>query len=87
MEYKGMNEYLCKSTTRFRKYNKMNTNGEVMVMMMMKTMMKPPMIFVAAWMMPGCKFPLQIPSGGEVSAFSGVSGGLLSDLIARGEST
>ena len=86
MEYKGMNEYLCKSTTRFRKYNKMNTNGEVMVMMM-KTMMKPPMIFVAVWMMPGCKFPLQIPSGGEVSAFSGVSGGPISDPIARGEST
>ena len=55
-------------------------------MMMMKMMMKPPMIFVAAWMMPGCKFPLQIPSGGEVSAFSGVSGGLISDPIARGES-
>ena len=53
MKYKGMSEYLCKSTTRFRKYNKMNTNGEVMVMMMMN----PPMIFVAAWMMPGCKFP------------------------------
>ena len=64
----------------------MNTNGEVMVMMM-KTMMKPPMIFVAAWMMPGCNFPLQIPSGGEVSAFSGVSKGLISDPIARGEST
>ena len=82
-----MNKYLCKSTTRFRKYNKMNTNGEVMVMMMMKTMMKPPMNFVAAWMMPGCKFPLQIPSGGEVSAFSGVYGGLIYDPIARGEST
>ena len=58
MEYKGMNKYLCKSTTRFRKYNKMNTNGVMMVVMMMKMMPKPPMIFVAAWMMPGCKFPL-----------------------------
>ena len=66
MEYKGMNEYLCKSTTRFRKYNKINTNGVMMVVMMMKVMPKPPMIFVAVWMMPGCKFPLQIPSGGEV---------------------
>ena len=26
MEYIGMNEYLCKSTTRSRKYNKMNVN-------------------------------------------------------------
>ena len=83
MEYKGMNEYLCKSTTRFRKYYRMNNNG----VMMMNMMPKPPMIFVVAWMMPGCKFPLQIPSGGEVSAFSGVSGGLISDPIARGEST
>ena len=39
MEYNEMNKYLCKSTTRFRKYNKINTNGELMVMMMMKTMM------------------------------------------------
>ena len=85
MEYKGMNEYLSKSTTRFRKYNKMNTNGVMMVMMKMKTMMKPPMIFVAAWMMPGCKFPLQIPSGGEISVFSGVSRGLISDPIAWSE--
>ena len=44
MEYKGMNEYLCKSTTKFRKYNKMNTSG----VMMMEMMPKPPMIFVAA---------------------------------------
>ena len=87
MEYKGMNKYLCKSTTRFRKYNKMITNGVEMVMRSMKMMMKPPMIFVAAWMMPGCKFPLQIPSGGEVSAFSDVSAGLISHPIARGEST
>ena len=69
MEYKVMNEYLCKSTTRFRKYNKMNTNGVEMVMQSVKMMMRPSVIFVAAWMMPGCKFPLQIPSGGEVSAF------------------
>jgi len=27
MEYNEMNKYLCKSTTEFRKYNKMNTNG------------------------------------------------------------
>ena len=47
MEYKGMNEYLCKSTMKFRKYNKMNTSG-VMMMMMMEMMPKPPMIFVAA---------------------------------------
>ena len=80
-----MNEYLCKSTTRFRKYNKMN--GVEMVMKSMKMMMKPSVIFVAAWMMPGCNFSLQIPSGGEVSSFSGVSGGLISDLIAQGEST
>ena len=78
-----MNKYLCKSTTRFKKYNKVNTNGVVMVM---KMMMKPPMISVAAWMMPGCKFPLHIPSGGEVSAFSGVSGDLISDPITQGES-
>ena len=30
MEYNEMNKYLCKSTTEFRKYNKMNTNeGDV----------------------------------------------------------
>ena len=49
MEYKGMNKYLCKSTTQFRKYNKMNTSG-VMMMVMMKMMPKPPMIFVASRM-------------------------------------
>ena len=54
-----MNEYLCKSTTRFRKYNKMNTNGVEMVMKSMKMTMKLSVIFVAAWMMPGCKFPSQ----------------------------
>ena len=31
-----------------------------------------------------CEFPLQIPSGGEVSAFSGVSGRLISDPLAQG---
>ena len=82
-----MNKYLCKSTTRFSKYNKMNTNGVEMVMKSMEMMMEPLVIFVAAWIMPRCKFPLQISSGGEVSAFSGVSGGLISDPIARGEST
>ena len=48
MEYKGTNEYLCRSTTRFRKYNKMNTNGVMMMVMMMEMMPKPPRIFVAA---------------------------------------
>ena len=28
MEYIGMNEYLCKSTTKSRKYNKMDVNGD-----------------------------------------------------------
>ena len=50
MEYKGMNEYLCKSTTRFRKCNKMDANGVMMMEMMMKVMPKPPMIFVAVRM-------------------------------------
>ena len=50
MEYRGMNEYLCKSTTRVRKYNKMNTNEVMMMEMMMKMMPKPPKIFVAARM-------------------------------------
>ena len=86
MKYRWMNKYLCKSITRFRKYNKINTNGVEMVMKSMEMMMEPLVIFVAAWMMPGCKFPHQIPSGGEVSAFSGVSGGPISDPIARGES-
>ena len=65
----------------------MNTNGVMMMEMMMKMMPKPPMIFVAVRMMPGCKFPLQIPSRGEVSAFSGVSGGLISDPVAQSETT
>ena len=46
MEYNEMNKYLCKSTTKFRKYNKMNTNGVMMTVMMMEMMPKPPMIFV-----------------------------------------
>ena len=51
MECKWMNEYLCKSTTRFRKYNKMDANNGVMSMeTMMKVMTKPPMILVAARM-------------------------------------
>ena len=54
MEYIGMNKYLCKSTLEFRKYNKMNTNEVMMMVMMemhrlmMKTMPRPPRIFVAA---------------------------------------
>ena len=48
MEYKGMNKYLCKSTTRFRKYNKINTNGVEMVMKLMDMMIEPLVIFVAA---------------------------------------
>jgi hypothetical protein len=50
MEYIGMNKYLCKSTLGFRKYNKMNTNEVMMEMqwLMMKTMPRPPRIFVAA---------------------------------------
>ena len=85
MEYNEMNKYLCKSTTKFRKYNKMNTSGMMMVLMMMVMMPKTPRIFVAVRMMPGCEFPLQIPSGGEVSAFSGGCECRLSDPIARGE--
>ena len=85
MEYNEMNKYMCKSTTKFRKYNKMNTSGMMMVPMMMVMMPKTPRIFVAVWMMSRCKFPLQIPSGGEVSAFSGGCKCRLPDPIARGE--
>ena len=82
MEYNEMNKYFCKSTTKFRKYNKMNPSGMRMVLMMMP---KTPRIFVAVRMMPGCEFPLQIPSGVEVSVFSGGCECRLSDPIARGE--
>ncbi len=74
-------------------YNKMGMNemGMVMVMKMQQLMMMgmmpwPPMIRVAARMMPFCKFPLQIPSGGEVSAISGGSECRISDPSSRGES-
>ena len=85
MEYNEMNKYLCKSTTKFRKYNKMNTSGEMMMMvlMMMVMMPKTPRIFLAMRMMPGCEFPLQIHSGVEVFAFSGGCECRLPDSIAR----
>ena len=73
-------------------YNKMGMNevGMVMVMKMQRLIMMgmmpwPPMIHVAARMMPFCKFPLQIPSGGEVSASCGVSECRISDPSSRGE--
>jgi len=55
----------------------MNVNGVEMMVVMMK---KPPMIFVVVWMMPSASSP----SRGEVSAFSGVSGRLISDPLAQG---
>jgi hypothetical protein len=53
-----------------------NEMGMVMVMKMHRLMMLgmmpcPPMIHVAARMMPFREFPLQIPSKGEVSASCG----------------
>ena len=85
MEYNEMDKYLCKSTTKIWKYNRMNTSGMMMVLMMMAMMPKTPRIFEAVRMMPGCEFPLQIPFGGEISVFSIGCECRLSDPIERGE--
>ena len=74
-------------------YNEMGVNEMRMVLvmkmqglMMMRMMPWPPMIRVAARMMPFCKFPFQILSGREVSASCGVSECRISDPSSRGES-